>query len=421
MADRKVEIRIGAKDEASSVLDRLGAGIDRLKKKTGGRSDLKEIGDILRGGGALAGLTLAGRVFADFTEKASDLALRFQKGELSAKEMAGEIARSIPILGQFIQGWDNVLGLITGSTAQVKEMEEATRRTEQHTAQMAKDAAQRAKFGTGLSGVRDALTREGRSIFASPRELLFMAEDQKFKDDLKKIDAQRIELEKTKFKSGDDLAAAQREIDSAETEARLNHSKRLEKIQREQFDITADLVVERAQLIKNIEADADETRLRAKGEFLKADTRQLYREIQSQIDAVKSAGEEAKKVRPELGAFIDDQTNRTIAALESLRGARLSDLVTAEGARRFDFFGFARRVALQVLGLDGSSSGSGSSTGQTSFTGAARLEEGRFVSGVGNAEMQVVEQKKTNQNLAEIQRQMLAQFQAMQQVLIDLI
>src|SRR5687768_2370113 len=66
---------------------------DRLKQRFGPQSDLKDIAEIVRGGGALAGLAFAGNTFERITASGADIVGRFQQGQLSPRDMAAELAR----------------------------------------------------------------------------------------------------------------------------------------------------------------------------------------------------------------------------------------------------------------------------------------------------------------------------------------
>jgi hypothetical protein len=140
MEQRKIEYQIGgnaeqlkaAVDAAEKELKRLRkeaekAGVDTgkkgilesLKNAFGGRSDLKDVTEILVGGGAVAGLSLAGRVLNDMTGKAIELRDAFSDGSKSAGEVADELIRSLPVLGNIFSAGQNIRELFTGERAEI--------------------------------------------------------------------------------------------------------------------------------------------------------------------------------------------------------------------------------------------------------------------------------------------------------------
>ena len=115
-------------------LSRAAARIEGFEKKLknmfGPRSLLKDAAEIALGGGAVAGVTFAAQAIGDAATKIAELNAEFDKGQLSAGEFAGEIARSIPVLGQMVTMFDQIGAAITGSGAAfarlVEENEKAT-------------------------------------------------------------------------------------------------------------------------------------------------------------------------------------------------------------------------------------------------------------------------------------------------------
>lgn len=94
----------------------------KLKDMFGPRSLLKDAAEIALGGGAVAGVTFAAQAIGNAADKIAELNAEFDSGQLSAAEYAGEIARSIPVLGQMVTMFDKIGGAITGSGAELAKL-----------------------------------------------------------------------------------------------------------------------------------------------------------------------------------------------------------------------------------------------------------------------------------------------------------
>ena len=92
--------------------------VDSLKKTIGTRSLLKDTLEIVRGGGTVAGAVLAARTIQDVAEKANDMADQVRRGQMSIRDMIGETARAIPVLGDFARAFDEI-----GSGGERRELE----------------------------------------------------------------------------------------------------------------------------------------------------------------------------------------------------------------------------------------------------------------------------------------------------------
>jgi hypothetical protein len=121
MAERKLDIRIQAHDQASGVMGRIKQQLDSLKAVAGGRSTLKDIFEVGKGAGAVAGVALMGRFLNDATQKALELRDAMRSGKMHAGEAAMEIAKSIPVYGQFVQAGLGIHELITNEQADLAD------------------------------------------------------------------------------------------------------------------------------------------------------------------------------------------------------------------------------------------------------------------------------------------------------------
>lgn len=86
--------------------------LKKVKSQFGKGSFLGGTTELLRGGGAVAGVTLLARTIDQAAERATELTRQFGQGEISAGQMTGELIRSVPVLGDMTKMWDSILGLI---------------------------------------------------------------------------------------------------------------------------------------------------------------------------------------------------------------------------------------------------------------------------------------------------------------------
>jgi hypothetical protein len=139
MAEREVRIRLTAADVGASATvnnvakavddlaakgERTGKGnlLDSLKATLGGRSDLKDVIEILRAGGPIAAVGFGLRAANDFTEAAIKLKDAFKSGKMDAGELIDSLARGVPVLGQAYELGRNIRELLTGEEADQRRL-----------------------------------------------------------------------------------------------------------------------------------------------------------------------------------------------------------------------------------------------------------------------------------------------------------
>lgn len=97
-------------------------GLKGLKGMFGEESTLGQFGKIARGAGAVAGVTLAAKLIGDAANKMAELNAQFSAGEINAKDLAGDIGRSLPVLGEMTGMFDGIRNLITGEAAELAKL-----------------------------------------------------------------------------------------------------------------------------------------------------------------------------------------------------------------------------------------------------------------------------------------------------------
>lgn len=119
-----------------SILVKLGLqsasftkGIDEATKKTDSlrtsMRGLKEAGEILRGAGAIAGVTMLGRALNDTTKKIEEMWAAFGRGALEGKEALADVLKSLPVVGQLGEGLARVWEMALGRAEEVERLQAA--------------------------------------------------------------------------------------------------------------------------------------------------------------------------------------------------------------------------------------------------------------------------------------------------------
>jgi hypothetical protein len=158
----------------------FGNVFDELKGRFGKKSFLGEALELAAGTGAVAGLGLAAEQFANVTGKIADLSTEVRTERMTYADAAADLARSIPVLGGVVRGFDNIREAVTGEkaalmaeTAAVRESEEAWKFHNETV--LASAAASRKAAGDMVE-----LRREFALLSAGPGQRDQVASDQNF-------------------------------------------------------------------------------------------------------------------------------------------------------------------------------------------------------------------------------------------------
>jgi hypothetical protein len=108
--------------EAGNAVERLGVRIDKLKASVGEESTIGKLGKLLVGTGAVAAVGLVARAVQESTAKAIELKDAFNAGKVTAAEMPGEIAKSLPVIGSIANAIENAIELTTGWKASAADV-----------------------------------------------------------------------------------------------------------------------------------------------------------------------------------------------------------------------------------------------------------------------------------------------------------
>lgn len=117
---QQVDFRISAQDQASGVFAKVGRGLDDLKKVAGNRGPLKDVAELLAGGGAIAGLSFGASILREMSEEAVKLRDEFNAGTISAGELTERLVAALPVFGQIRQAGLAIRELITGEAAEAR-------------------------------------------------------------------------------------------------------------------------------------------------------------------------------------------------------------------------------------------------------------------------------------------------------------
>src|SRR4051812_5905063 len=118
MADPDVKIKVSAVDQASGVFEKAARALKNMKRESrlAGESALEQalgssqgaanaIADYLGVGLQSIIVDKIGEAFKAITAKAVELRQSLQEGKISAGDLATEMAKGVPILGGFVEGF----------------------------------------------------------------------------------------------------------------------------------------------------------------------------------------------------------------------------------------------------------------------------------------------------------------------------
>jgi hypothetical protein len=107
-------VKKNLKDAAEEGMGGFRQGLKDLKSELGKGSLFGSTIKTLAGGGAIMGLSMAAGEMANFTGKIADASDALRKGDASAGEAIGNMARQAPVLGPLITAFDNLRNVVTG-------------------------------------------------------------------------------------------------------------------------------------------------------------------------------------------------------------------------------------------------------------------------------------------------------------------
>lgn len=137
--------------------------LKEFKSVLGKRAFLGEVGEILQGGGAVAGATFLAKMIGEAADKTAVLAAQLRDGTLTMGQFVGESARAIPVFGQYVKMWDSILSLITRSKTAAELVAEGQAKFD--LANKVGDTVSRFERAAELSGLQGADRQRAQARF----------------------------------------------------------------------------------------------------------------------------------------------------------------------------------------------------------------------------------------------------------------
>src|SRR5687768_477865 len=104
-----LNVLLGLKHEGfTKSIKHVRSEMKTLNDAVGTRSALKNMMEMMAGGGALAGIGMLANSFERSTGRMAELRRELNAGAISMAQFRYEMGKSIPIFGQFVQGFENV-------------------------------------------------------------------------------------------------------------------------------------------------------------------------------------------------------------------------------------------------------------------------------------------------------------------------
>jgi hypothetical protein len=164
-------ISLGADSkELEAKIDKAKVMLKQLKEGLGSRSGFKDLVEIFKGAGAVAGLALAARALNDMSQAAVKWRDAMAQGGDAAAGATEELIQSLPVLGQIRQAGLAIQELFTGEEAAAKALrEEAERLNKSMDARVAMQKAALAATEEHVAAMR-RLNNEGDLIGRHPED-----------------------------------------------------------------------------------------------------------------------------------------------------------------------------------------------------------------------------------------------------------
>ncbi|HUO10070.1 MAG TPA: hypothetical protein VM008_17320 [Phycisphaerae bacterium] len=169
----------GAESEVRTYKEKL----ESLKGMAGRRSAFGETMELLAGGGAIMGFSIAAEKMGEMVKGATELKQQLAEGKINSFDMAEGFAKMIPVFGQFYSVGRGIREMITGenaeiaeATSRVQEQNEAWNRT-QEIIKKAKETV--TSFGDEIRSAKDQLELLGAGQGPARDRVLIEQEKQK--------------------------------------------------------------------------------------------------------------------------------------------------------------------------------------------------------------------------------------------------
>lgn len=208
----------GAAIEFHADLDKLEKetnSIPEMLKHAFGRGSMfKEALELAVGGGALASVSEATARIAELAKKANELREEFRSGSKSAGEIADELLRSLPILGNVYSAGREIRELFTGEEAEVKEITEQVARLNAEMDATKKIIDDGTKALSEQAKILGAMRHDGSLIGATEGHRQIQGALDKFGDDLDKNDEAALASRKTLEEDKKPLSDQKKQIEN---------------------------------------------------------------------------------------------------------------------------------------------------------------------------------------------------------------
>jgi hypothetical protein len=128
---------------------------------------MKSVGTLLRGGGALRGVKIIAGEMKDFANAVRDSIAEFQKGKINAGEMVEKIATSIPLLGKVWEAGRSIKQAFWDTTAAIAGWAGASQKTVRGLTSDETLLKNEKESAEGLGGIRSMVDAGQRQQFAA--------------------------------------------------------------------------------------------------------------------------------------------------------------------------------------------------------------------------------------------------------------
>jgi hypothetical protein len=285
--------------------------LDGLKGGLGGRSNFKEFSELLKGGGALVGLTMMGRALQGIAKEIRAIDEEFGDVKETTSEWLVRVGKAIPVYGEFVAAGQELREVFTGER---KELEKWLTQVKKDDAR-ARDLFER----------RNKAAQDLKRTLDSVKQSHIAATGTQFESQMAQLDEVRKQItEQWRLLKG--LQGGK--VTQAQWDAIVEG---LRRVQDQQRQAESDLADDRFRLEREILAE----RLRAQGKLVRAERIEFETQLAERALALEKVDKAtAERFRKTLAPMLLEafdleefkrQSQEAAAYLEGRRAGRFTD------------------------------------------------------------------------------------------------
>lgn len=332
MAERKIDFRVTAKDDASGVFAKIEDSLKRMRKSSSSQA-FEEVGKLLRGGGVIGGFLLGARAIGDFAKSWERLSEAERDGAVAMSGIEKAV-RSLPIFSDFAEAMDQIKLSASGVGDEIARINREAKQIEKSV------ATTRAAVLAGqsvLSGIRDAAASSNLANMSLPWNTgagLAMGKNWgmgtssgkniEIANVVQNLEQEMAGLAKLR-KSVDELPsdvprstviAAKMELDKLEASILERNRSAMKTTEKKWADLETAVKEDMAGNIERMQQQIEESSLAAAGDQLGAAVLGIEHELENATASLEKQRGELQQKFPQLGVIIAQRVDEMIGLMQ---------------------------------------------------------------------------------------------------------